>query len=106
MAVVIVVGGRRAHPVPFGAHPGAIRHIGKSSVMVVVVKTVVKLWTIFGQAGKARAIGEKNIEIAVVIVVEKGHAAGNAINHWLVGEGAVVEHKGNSRFLLPVLELD
>ena len=59
--------------------------------MIVVVEAVVKARAVFFQTWKARSVGKEDIEIAIVVIVQQGDPAGDAVNHGFIGSGAVVQ---------------
>ena len=70
VTVVVVVGSGYSNTVAFAAHSGAIGYIGKSSIVIVVIQPIVKIGSIFHETRKARSVGEENVEITVVVIVE------------------------------------
>ncbi len=74
--------------------------------MVVVIQTVVEGRAVFNQSGNASAIGEENIEIAVIIEIEYGDSAESDLDERFVFSSAVIENEVNAGSWLPVLKGD
>ena len=103
-AVIVVIGSGNTHAIAFAANASAVGDIRERSIAVVVIQAVEKDRAILGQARDARAVGEENVEAAIIVIIEKGNAPESAIDDRLVGNGAIFQHKSNARLLLPVLE--
>ena len=58
-----------------GGDTGFFGHVGEMSLAIVFEKAVVVLRGILAQGLEIGAVGEENVEFAVVVVVENGHAA-------------------------------
>ena len=90
VAVIVVVADRDAHAVVARASAGkarGFRHVRETAVFVLAIEAIPVAWvgTIKflwkpHRAGHAPAIYQKNVEQAIVIVVEQGHAARHRFN--------------------------
>src|SRR6266550_667699 len=90
VAVIVVVADRDAHAVVASASVGkarGFRHVRETAVFVLAIEAIPVAWvgTIKflwkpHRAGHAPAIYQKNVEQAIVIVVEQGHAARHRFN--------------------------
>ena len=72
--------------------------------MVVAIQTVVERRAVFEQRRKARAIGEENVEIAVIVEIEYRDSAQRHLDQRLVFRGAVVERHHEVGFTFQEVE--
>ena len=86
-AVVIVVADRHAGgELARAANAGLSRNVGKLAVAEVAVQCIARR---LATSRHVRAVGEKQVQPAVVIIVEHGHAAAERLHHQLVLGSAV-----------------
>ena len=102
--IVIIVGCGSADAVALAAHPGARGHVREGAIVIVVIQAIRKFVAFLRKPWQSCAIGEKDIHIAVTVVIKKRDSTGYAVDHWLVGKRAVVEDKANAGILLPIFE--
>ena len=95
-AVVVVVRRCDAHAVAFTAKSSFFCDVGKRSVVVVVIQAIVEARTVFGESRDCRTIGEENVEVAVVIVVQKRDATKDTVDNGLVLRGVIIEDELNT----------
>ena len=83
-AVIVVVAGARALPPPGNRQAGARRHIFECPVAAIAIQVARGLLAA-RKPFQRRAVDEKQIEPAVVVVVERGHAAAGRLEQEFVG---------------------
>jgi hypothetical protein len=44
-----------------------LRHVGKSPIVIVSIKPIMERFALLDEAGDARAIGKKDIRVAIVV---------------------------------------
>ena len=91
MAVVIVIGYRDSHGVAFARHAGFFRNVGKRAVAIVAEQAVGKFRAALFQRRHLRAVGEENVHAAVVVVIQRGHAAQHQFGLVKLAGGAVAQ---------------
>ncbi len=74
--------------------------------MIVVVQAVRIPWSFLRQRWNLRAVSEEDIEVAVVVIVQQGHAARNAVDNRLVTRGSVVENEIDPGVRLAIFKTD
>ena len=89
IAIVVVVTDRHAHAVVVHScarEPGGCGDIGEAAIFVLAIEAVpvarvgaVKILRCFHRAGYAAAVDQKDVEQAIVVVVEEGYAAGHGL---------------------------
>src|SRR5271163_219129 len=85
-AIVVIVRDRyRACP-PSAMESGLVRYIRECSVSVVLVETVCRSWNRFNPSSAE----QKNIQPAVIIVVEKGNSASDRFEDELLAVDASI----------------
>jgi hypothetical protein len=94
-AIVVVIADRHAHSKHLDRQASFRRHVGKGSVVIVVIKrgmrrVIVMLWPI-------GAVYEENVLPAVVVVIEKRHAGAHRLRQKFLSVRAVVVREMNSR---------
>ncbi len=105
VAVVVVVAHGHALAVKRLVEPGLLGDVLEVSLAVVAVEGLGGRRLDF-VAGPVRRVDEKQVLVAVAVVVEKGHARAHRLGQELVAEGAVVVHERDARVLGDVDELD
>ena len=103
-AVVVVVGGRGAHRVALAPHPRPLGHVAEPAPALVVVEPVPEARVVLHQLGDPGAVGEEDVQPAVAVEVEHGHAAQHRVDDRLVRGGGVVEDEGDAGRGLAILE--
>ena len=103
-SVIVIIDSGSPHAVPFTRHSGSSRHLRKGSIMIVVVQPIGKCRVAFVQARNAGAVGEENIEITVVVVVQQSDATQCAVDDGLIIRSAIVQDKRHAGPFLAVLE--
>ena len=93
--VVVVIANRDAHAIHFDIESGARRHVGESSVAVVVVEA--QRGAALLVARPVRAIDQQNVLPAVAIVIEEGAAGAQSFGQEFSAEGAAVVLEMNAR---------
>src|SRR5882757_2285357 len=70
-SIVVEVSGRGANAISHAAHSSLLRHISKRAVVIVAIEPIGKTRICFVKTRKRGAIGEINVEISVIVVVEQ-----------------------------------
>src|ERR1022692_1858635 len=83
-SIVIVISNGDADAVALALDSGFLRNIRESSVMVIVEKAVPILGRLFLQRRDGRAVHEVNVQVAVIVVIEKGHPGEHRLGQVLV----------------------
>ena len=84
MSVVVIIGRGDADVEAGACHAGLVCDIFERPVVAVPVEAVAILRARFFERWLLCAIGEIDVGIAVVIVIEDGHAAGHGLNQVLL----------------------
>ncbi len=106
MAVIVVIGHRRGHAVAFAAHPRFHSHIFEDAVPLVAVEAIPPTRIVLDELGLARAVGEKDVQQTVAVVIEHGYPAHHGLDLVLLGGGAIVEHEIDPGVCCDVFEGD
>src|SRR5581483_9628404 len=98
--VVVVVADSHAHAVEVLRHSaktGTFGHIGESAVRVLVVQAIpeflaglIRRLSVGHRIGELGAVGEEDIQPAVVVVIEGGHAAAHGFDQVFVRSGGIL----------------
>ena len=94
-AVVVVIADRHAHPKHLDRQASFRRHVGESSVVIVVVER--RMRRVIAMLGPIGAVHEKNVLPAVVVVIEKRNAGTHRLRQKFLSVSAVVVREMNSR---------
>ena len=85
MAVIVVIGNTAGlPPTRFMLQAGPDGYIGKSAVAVVFKKTAMRFLA-SREPIKTPAIDQKNIEVAIVVIVVKGQSAAGCFQQVFIG---------------------
>ena len=101
--VVIVVPDGDAHAISLAFHTSALCNIGEGSVAVIVVQTVPILRRLFLQRWDSGPIDKVNVQIPVIVIVEKRYPGKHGLGQILVRRRGVVGHEVDAcalRYLL------
>ncbi len=90
-AVVVVIAHGDAHPVALACHPGSVGDVGEGQVPVVVEEPVLVLVAFLLEGRDGRAVDEEDVGIAVVVVIEHGHARHHGLGLVLVRRGRALD---------------
>jgi len=105
-AVVIVVADGNAHVVTGAGQSGFFGDVGKRQIAVVVKEAVAELRAVLGEPGHGAAVDEVDVEQAVAIVIEQGHAGDHAFGLLLGRAGAVESDEVHAGALRDLLKRD
>jgi hypothetical protein len=94
VAVVVIVANGAAEPVHFHREAGLPRHIGKGSVSIVVIERGEGFARLVPRP--VHGIDQQNVLPAVVVVIEKAHAATHGFRKILFSESAAVVFEMNA----------
>ena len=89
-SIVVVVSDGDSHAVALALHARLLRDIGEGAVAVVVEQPIPIFGRFLSQRRDGRAVDEINVQIAVVIVIEQGHAGQHRFGQVLVRRWATV----------------
>ena len=103
-AVVVIVARGDADVVACAAHSGFVGDVLEGPVVAVAVEAIAILRAGLFERWLFGAVGEIDVGIAVVIVVEDGDAAGHGFDLVLLGRGGVAQHEGDAGMGGAVLE--
>src|SRR6185503_5649490 len=103
---VVVVSRGHANVVALAAYSGPVGDVGKGPVVIVVVQAVVEVRTILGQTWESCSVGEEDIEVAIVIVVEQADPTRDTVDHRFIRKRAIIQNERNARLFLSVFELN
>src|ERR1700730_16446643 len=95
IAVVVIVADSDADVVASSSEPALLGNVGKRAVAVVSKEAIRVFGGCLVQRDDVRAVGEKNIQISVVVVVKDGHAAGHGFRRMLLKAFGAIERKRN-----------
>ena len=95
VAVIVEIADRNAHAVHFHGESGLPRYISKSSVVIVVIQREGGMPS--RVSWPRSAIYKKNVQPAVVVVIQKRHAWAHRFGQPLFTEGTVVVDEVNPR---------
>ena len=93
VSVVIEVGRRHSGCEAIGLNTGSFGDVFKSAVAAIPVEPVPVAGACFFKRRLARAVGEIDIGVAVIVEVEYRHAANHGFNLVLLRGGGVAQHK-------------
>ena len=96
-SVVVVVGRGHSHRIPVARQTGLLRHIGEGHVAIVAEQAIIKLRPRFHAGGKLRAVGDKDIHAAVVVVIERRHAAQHDFGRVKVAGRSIMQDEVQAR---------
>src|ERR1039458_9039886 len=91
-AIVIVVRGGRGHAVPLAAQTRFHRDVLEHAASAIAVEPVPPTGIGFDQAGQARAVGEKEVQQPIAVVVQSGDSSQHGFDLMPGGRGTVVQH--------------
>ena len=91
VAVVIVVGGRRAGRVAFACDTGALGDVDEGHAAAIAEQPVPLVRPALGKRWQLCAVGEKDVGKTVTVVIEDGEPAGHRLDHVLVGRRVLIE---------------
>src|ERR1035441_5364227 len=103
-AVVVVIAYRLPHIVAIAGDTRLVGDIGESAVMIIVKQTVLVLVGFFPERWKGGAIGEIDIQVAVVVVVDQPDAGDHCLRLILVWGGAAIRGEIQLRVRGDILE--
>jgi len=104
-AVVVVVGGRHAHPVELHLQACGLRRVAEAAVSLVPVQAHVG-WSCLRLSGPGGAVDEQDVLASVVVEVEERGAGAQRLGQVLLAEGAVVVGEGDAGRLRHVDEAE
>src|SRR6266481_9424006 len=96
-AVVVIVADSPSHSHHFDVESHFVRHVGERAVMIVVIKLGRRM--LQNMAGPVRAVHQKNVRPAVVVIVNKGHARSHRFRKEFLPESAIVMDESNPSLL-------
>jgi hypothetical protein len=102
--VVVEVARRDPHRVPLAVEARLFGDVAEGVVALVAVEPVPKAGIVLLKPGDPGAVGEEDVEQAVIVEIEHRDAAEHRVDDRLVGCGAVFEDEPDSGCRLPVLE--
>ena len=105
-SIVIIITDGDADAIALAFHSGFLRNVGESAVVVIVEEAVPILGRIFFQRWDGCAIDEVNIQVAVIIVIEKRHTGEHRLGQVLIRRRAIVRHEMNTGAVRDFLECD
>src|SRR5947209_9851982 len=82
--VIVVIADRHSGVVPGPSQPRLLGHIDKVPLAVVLKQPVGIFWGILRKSFDIGAIGKKNIQLAVVVVIEDGNAASHSLGRMML----------------------
>ena len=85
VAVVVIIANGHAHVVAGARQSGFVGDVGEVSLAVVFKKTVAIFRGTLAERMDVGAVSEKNVELAVVVVIEDGHASGHGFGSMALG---------------------
>src|ERR1700691_6235912 len=91
VAVIVVVADRYADVEACSRETRLFCHVREVSMPVIFEKAVVVLRGVFAKRAQIRPVGEENVELAVVVVVEQGDASGHGFWRMALGRFIAVE---------------
>src|SRR5260221_10123888 len=93
VSVIVVVADGHAGVVTSAGQASFFGNVGKRAIAVVTEEPVPIFWRSFFQTGDVCAIGEKNVRVAVIVVVEDRNASGHRFRCVLLRRLATIESK-------------
>ena len=105
VSVVVIIACRDADVVASASHAGFVGHVFEGPVVSVAVEAVAVLRAGLFERWLLRAVGEIDVGIAVVIVIEHGHAAGHGFDLVLLGRGGIAQHEADAGTRGAILEV-
>src|ERR1019366_3956413 len=91
VSVVVVVSDGHAGIVPSPGEPSLFRHIRKRAVSVVMEEPVPVFRRSLLQAGYVRTVGEKDIQVSVIVIIEYGNTASHGFRRMFLRSFAAVQ---------------
>ena len=101
VAVIVIVADRRSHSVVGVSgirQTGCLRNVGEAAVAVLPVKPIpvprimtIEVFRRGHGARQAAAIHEKNVQQAVIVIVEQGYSSGHGFDQVLLRCGRILE---------------
>ena len=104
--IVVVISHRDADAVSLALDSGLLGNIREGTVAIVVEQPVPILGRLFLQRRNGRAVDEVNVQVPVVVVIEKRHAGEHGLGQILVGRGAVVRDEVDAGAVRDFFECD
>ena len=92
-AVIVIVSCPDAHRVSNALQTRGLGHIGKCAVTIVAIEAVPIAGIRLFERRDCRAIGEEDIEQAVIVVVENGYSTQHCLDGIVLGADAVTKRE-------------
>ena len=93
VAVVVVIADRHANVIAGPGQSGFLGHVGEGSVAIVPKQPIGVLRRSFFKVGNVRAVGKKNIQVPVVVIVKYGNAPGHGLGGMFLECFRIVQQK-------------